>query len=84
VTFEKLIEWGAIILIVILGVRWLGGLLANTGNLNQLGPQIYPMYGYNMGTGVVYGRPMIGAPPDEGSLWTQMARQRGRRGWYGR
>ena len=76
--FEKLIEWGAIILVVILGVRWLGGLLASTGNLNQTGPQISPMYGYNMGTGVVYGRPVIGAPIDEGSLWAQSARYRGR------
>jgi hypothetical protein len=53
---EKIIEWGAIILAVILGVRFLAGLFG-TGDPVQPSPQMYgpgiPAVGWPYGTGVV-------------------------------
>jgi hypothetical protein len=80
VNLEKIIEWGAIILVVILGARWLAGLFG-TGDPVQSGPQIYQPYGgYYYGTGAIYMAPgMVGRiPVYQGRTWTGVGRRRGR------
>ena len=37
---ERIIEWGAIILAVILGARWLGGLFGAGDPVQSVGPQM--------------------------------------------
>lgn len=54
---EKVFEWGVIVLVVILGVRWLAGLF-NTGDpvsglQSTLAPGAIYNYGYPFSTGVV-------------------------------
>jgi hypothetical protein len=77
VNLEKIIEWVAIVLVVILGARWLGGLFG-TGDPVQGGVQAYmPGYGgYYYGTGQPRFGPMV---VYQGRNWSSIG-QRGRRG----
>jgi hypothetical protein len=76
---EKIIEWGAIILVVILGARWLGGLFG-TGDpvTGMVGPQMgYPQpYGGYLSNGVIVMQPGIMGP---GGRRTVYGGGRGRR-----
>lgn len=79
---EKIIEWCAIILVVILGARWLAGLFGTGDVVNGVAPQIYgpgaPGYiGYPYGAGVVYMTPGI---VGEWSGYRGRGWYRGRRG----
>jgi hypothetical protein len=72
---EKLIEWGAIVLVCIMGVRWLAGLFGTGDPVSGLhsnlapGPAYYQ--GWPYGTGVV-----VMAPGIVGPQWPRRWRNR--------
>jgi hypothetical protein len=61
---EKIVEWGAIFLVVILGARWLAGIFGTGDPVQSIGPQVgYPGAYYGpWSTGVVYMEPGIVGP----------------------
>lgn len=77
---EKIIEWGAIFLVVILGARWLAGLFGTGDPVQSTGPQMYtPGWSGTIpyGTGYVMFSPgMVGNFPER---YVNVARGRGRR-----
>lgn len=76
--FEKLLEWGVILLVVILGIRWLSGMFG--GGINELPvqPGVYIPGAFNpiYGSGVVVMRP--------GMMAGQYGLNTGYQGWRGR
>jgi len=78
VNLEKIIEWAAIILVVILGARWLAGLFGTGDPVTGPGPQLYAPGGYaGYRTGVVFGQP-LGVPQYSYLIGVHGGRRRGR------
>jgi hypothetical protein len=81
---EKIVEWGAIFLVVILGARWLAGLFGTGDPVQSVGPQMqmgYSGYGYSGGygpwsNGVVYMEPGIVGPGGRGGYGSGRGRRR--------